>query len=90
MNNLLMNCRPATVFNPSNKEHRKSYYEFIKYSSWSRSPYQFVLEPGFEDIPHMCRIRLCEYYVNKEFDMPNKKVSKMAILSVVKLPQKTD
>jgi hypothetical protein len=38
----------------------------------------------------MCRIRLCEYYVNKEFDMPNKKVSKMAILSVVKLPQKTD
>ena len=92
MNNLLMNCRPATVFNPTDKEHRKAYYEFIKYSTWSRSPFQFVLEPGFEDIPHMCRIRLCEYYVNKEFGISKSKsnVNKTAILSVVKLPQKID
>ncbi|CAB4133471.1 hypothetical protein UFOVP257_209 [uncultured Caudovirales phage] len=88
MNNLLMNCRPATVFNPENKEHRKAYYEFIKFSSWSRSPFQFVLEPGFEDIPHMCRIRLCEYYVNKEFHVA-KPISKESLISVVRIPQKT-
>ena len=90
MNNLLLNCRPATVFDPNNKEHRKAYYEFIKYSSWSRSPYQFVLEPGYEDIPHMCRIRLCEYYVNKEFGKEKQKSTKSSILTVVKMPQVID
>lgn len=70
MNTLLLNCRPGMVFDADNKEHREAYYNFIKNSTWSKSPYQFILEPGFEDIPTLCRHRLCEYYVSKEFNQP--------------------
>lgn len=90
MNKLLLNCRPGAVFDPTNRDHRNAYYTFIMNASWSRSPFQFILEPGFDDIPTMCRIRLCEYYVTKEFGAPPplKSVSKDATLTVVKLPKK--
>lgn len=94
MNNLLLNCRPHTVFDATSKEHRKAYYNFLKYSTWGRSPYQFILEPGFEDIPTLCRHRLCEYYVSKEFaaatPTANLNTKSSNKLTVVKLPQKTD
>lgn len=73
MNKLLLNCRPPTVFDVSNKDHRKAYFNFLKYSTWGRSPYQFILESGFEDVPTMCRHQLCEYYVTREFAPKNKK-----------------
>ena len=90
MNKLLLNCRPGAVFDPSNKEHRQAYYTFIRYSTWGQSPYQFIVEPGFDDIPSMIRHRLCEYYVTKEFGQnpPVLPVSKNAKLTVVKLPKK--
>jgi hypothetical protein len=92
MNKLLLNCRPGTVFDATNKEHRKSYHVFITNSSWGRSPYQFILEPGFEDVPTMCRHRLCEYYVNREFSnsIKSKRVNNNARLTVVKLKPKKD
>jgi len=92
VNKLLLNCRPGTVFDATNKEHRKAYHIFITNSSWGRSPYQFILEPGFEDVPTMCRHRLCEYYVNREFSRGSRssQVNKMAKLTVVKLKPKND
>jgi hypothetical protein len=89
MNKLLLNCRPATVFTAENKEHRKAYYHFLKYSTWGRSPYQFLLDPGFEDVPTMCSHRLCEYYVCKEFvPKPTKPTTNGNKLTVVKLKPK--
>ena len=91
MNKLLMNCRPESAFDASDKQHRKAYYTFIKDSSWGKSPYQFILEPGFEDVPTLCRHRLCEYYVTKEFATrppPQKIVNKNTKLTVVKLSKK--
>ena len=92
MNNLLLNCRPHTVFDATIKEHRKAYYTFLKYSTCGRSPYQFILEPGFEDIPTLCRHRLCEYYVSKEFTPaqagPKANSSNGNKLTVVKLKPK--
>jgi hypothetical protein len=92
MNKLLLNCRPGTVFDATNKEHRKAYHTFITNSSWGRSPYQFILEPGFEDVPTMCRHRLCAYYVNREFSKRTNpmRVNKNAKLTVVKLKPKKD
>jgi hypothetical protein len=90
MNKLLLNCRPGTVFDAGNKEHRKSYWSFLKYSTWGRSPYQFILEPGFEDVPTMCRHRLCEFYVAKEFANLRKPNSKASKLTIVKLRPKND
>jgi hypothetical protein len=91
MNTLLLNCRPGAVFDATNKEHRQAYYNFLKCSTWGRSPYQFILEPGFEDIPTLCRHRLCEYYVSKEFaelEIAAKKSKHSHKLTVVKLPKK--
>ena len=90
MNKLLMNGRPYVVFDAHNKEHRRAYFIFIRQSTWSRSPYQFILEPGFEDIPTQCRHRLCEYYVSKEFApvVPIATVDKTSKLTVVKLTPK--
>jgi len=90
MNTLLLNCRPGMVFDATNKEHRNAYYHFLKYSTWGRSPYQFILEPGFEDIPTLCRHRLCEYYVSKEFagSANPAHINKMSKLTVVKLATK--
>ena len=94
MNKLLLNCRPGTVFDASNKEHRKAYYNFIKNATWARSPFQFLLEPGFEDVPTMCRHRLCEYYVGREFGKLTAStlpVNKNTQLTVIKLkPKKVD
>jgi len=96
MNNLYLNCRPMVLFDANKKEHRKAYYVFLKYGTWGRSPFQFILEPGFEDIPTMCRHRLCEYYVSKEFTPvePVVKVRKSIPdhnkLTVVKLNPKND
>ncbi len=90
MNNLLLNCRQFVVFDASNKDHRRAYYEFISNSSWRNSRYQFIIEPGFEDVPTMCRIRLCEYYVNKEFTvtpLPKRYIDNDK-LTLVKLPQR--
>jgi hypothetical protein len=81
------------VFDATDKDHRRSYYTFLKYSTWGRSPYQFLLEPGFEDIPTMCRHRLCEYYVSREFGDAIKNpppVNKNTKLTVVKLKPKSD
>ena len=92
MNKLLLNCRPPTVFDVSNKDHRKAYFNFLKYSTWGRSPYQFILESGFEDVPTMCRHQLCEYYVSREFgDQLNSPppAGKNAKLTVVKLKTKS-
>jgi hypothetical protein len=91
VNKLLLNCRPATVFEPANKDHRRAYFNFLKNSTWGRSPYQFLLDPGFEDVPTMCRHRLCEYYVGREFgdklnDPPP--AGKNTKLTVVKLKSK--
>ncbi len=93
MNKLLLNCRPATVFDAANKEHRRSYFNFLKHSTWGRSPYQFLLDPGFEDVPTMCRHRLCEYYVSREFGDSIKNpppVNKNTKLTVVKLKPKKE
>lgn len=88
---LLLNSRPVTVFDVTNKDHRKSYYNFLKYSTWGRSSYQFILEPGFEDVPTMCRYQLCEYYVGREFDTVAKNTTSSIgdKLTVVKLKSKT-
>jgi len=89
MNTLLLNCRPGAVFDATNKERRRAYFNFLKYSSWGRSPYQFILEPGFEDIPTLCRHRLCEFYVAKEFGKDTPKRHKDSNkLTVINLPQK--
>jgi hypothetical protein len=69
--------RPFVLFDPSNKDHRAYYHQFVKTNRWGHCPVRFVVPDGYGDLISMIRIVLIEYYVNKEFG------------DTVKLPKKT-
>ncbi len=61
-------ARPLVAFDPSNKQHRRYYAEYLEYGGWGRCPVRFIVpeDHGF-DLPTMIRNSLVEYYVTKEF-----------------------
>jgi hypothetical protein len=68
MSRLEYYSRPLVAFDPSNKEHRRYYAEFIKFGGWGKCPVRFIVtdESGM-DLPTMIRNKLVEYYVQQEF-----------------------
>lgn len=68
-------ARPWVAFDPSNKQHRQWYYDFLEYGGWGRCPVRFIVpENSGLDLTIMIRNCLIEYYVYKEFDPGSKKV----------------
>lgn len=67
MSLLQLASRPFVVFDPSNKDHRSYYHQFVKTNSWGHCPVRFVVPEGYGDLVSMIRIALIDYYVNKEF-----------------------
>lgn len=67
MSVLELSGRPFVMFDPSNKDHRAYYHQFVKTNSWGHCPVRFVVPDGFGDLVSMIRIVLIDYYVNKEF-----------------------
>jgi len=59
--------RPWTVFDPTNKEHRMHYHNFVKTASWGSCPFRFVVPEDHGDLITMIQRSLIEYYSNKEF-----------------------
>ena len=56
------------AFDPSNKDHRRYYIEFIEYGGWGRCPVRFICpEDVGMDLPTMIKNRLVEYYISREF-----------------------
>lgn len=56
------------AFDPSNKEHRRFYYDFLENNTWGRCPVRFICpnESG-QDLVRMMQRQLVEYYVQQEF-----------------------
>ena len=68
MSRLEFYARPLVAFDPSNKDHRRWYYEFLEYRGWGKCPVRFICtEDHGSDLTVMIRNALVEYYVNKEF-----------------------
>lgn len=68
MSKLALYGRPWVAFDPSNKQHRKYFYDFLKYRGWSRCPVRFVIPDDCGmDLPTMIKNQLISYYVSKEF-----------------------
>lgn len=67
MSVLHVNSRPWTVFDPTNKDHRRWYAEFQKYGTWGRCPVRFMVTEDQGDLITMIQRKLIEYYVKKEF-----------------------
>jgi len=83
LKSFLLNTRPFTIFDPSNRNHRESYFKFQKTKSWKHSPVQWTIDDDSSDIVHCINKKLVDYYTSKEFiKRPVKTVKK-----VVKKPQ---
>ena len=68
MSKLEYYARPLVAFDPENKDHRRYYFEFIKYRGWGKCPVRFICpEDSGSDLTLMIKNQLSEYYVNKEF-----------------------
>jgi hypothetical protein len=68
MSRLEFYARPLVAFDPKNKDHRRWYYDFVKFKGWGRCPVRFICpnDIGY-DLTIMIRNELIDYYVNQEF-----------------------
>jgi hypothetical protein len=74
MSKLAFLGRPWVAFDPTNKEHRQWFYEFIENRSWKNCPVRFICpnDVGY-DLTIMCRNLLLDYYTKREFHKPTPK-----------------
>jgi len=65
--------RPLISFDPANEEHRRYYYEFLKYDTWGRCPYRFIVQDAHRaNLVAMIQQKLLDWYVMEEFDRVSK------------------
>ena len=61
-------ARPLVAFDPSNKDHRRYYAEFLEYGGWGSCPVRFICPEDFgTDLPSMIQHSLIYFYVEREF-----------------------
>lgn len=58
--------RPYVVFDPENSDHRSAYFEFLSTGKWGNSPYRFILEEPFVDLPTCLSSKMMKYYAEIE------------------------
>jgi hypothetical protein len=54
--------RARVNFDPTNKQHRLDYAQFIKYNNW-KDGCRYLLEEPYMDIPTMINDKLVNYYL---------------------------
>ena len=59
--------RPLVAFDPTVKNHRRWFHEFITKRSWGSCPVRFIVPDEHGDLVTLCQQRLIDYYVSKEF-----------------------
>ena len=59
--------RPLVAFDPSNKQHRKWFFEFQARKTWGRCPVRFINPDENGDLITLCQQKLIQFYVSKEF-----------------------
>lgn len=92
MSKLNLYGRPWAVFDPSSKQHRNFYYEFIRTGTWGQCPYRFVVTDDQGDLITMMQRALIKYYIEREFVVAKKqqpmlqKNNKKSPIKVLKKP----
>lgn len=67
MSMLEYKARPWVAFDPSDRNHRHWYNEFVKHKTWGRCPYRFIVPDDHGNLVTLIQRKLVEYYVGKEF-----------------------
>ena len=70
MSKLQLQARPWVVFDPSNKDYRRYYHEFITQGTWGRCPVRFIIDDDAGDQVTFIQRKLVDYYVQREFTRP--------------------
>ena len=70
---LHLNSRPWTVFDPSNEDHRRYYYDFVATGTWGRCPVRFVIPDAQGDLISKIQRNLIKGYVTNECAPRNKR-----------------
>jgi hypothetical protein len=73
MSRLSLFGRPYVVFDPTDKDHRLHYHNFVVTGSWGACPVRFVVDDDHGDLITMIQRSLIQYYSNKEFGSVVKK-----------------
>jgi len=82
-------ARPLVAFDPSNKEHRRWYYQFIEYGGWGTCPVRFICpQESGSDLVKMITRLLVEYYIQKEFETSKRMVVQKSKKTVDKQPKR--
>jgi hypothetical protein len=70
-------ARPLVAFDPSKKEHRRWFHEFMNYGGWGSCPVRFICpEESGSDLVKMITHQLVDYYIEKEFQNGKKLAQK--------------
>lgn len=67
MSKLDLMMRPWAAFDPSNRDHRKHYAEFLQFGNWGRCPIRFVDPTDCGNLAGAMQRSMVEYYTKKEF-----------------------
>lgn len=73
MSLLQLKLRPWTEFDPSNRQHRQWYAEFLQNKNWSSCPVRFVDPSDCGNLAMSIQASLVRYYAAKEFKRLPKK-----------------
>jgi hypothetical protein len=89
MSRLEFFARPLVKFDPSNRDHRSYYNQFVEYGGWGRCPVRFICpeEHGL-DLPSMIQRQMLEYYLKKEFNSGRIRPKPLPVKTVRKDVQK--
>lgn len=89
MSKLEFYARPLVSFDPKNKDHRRWYFEFKEYGGWGTCPVRFICPDDHGlDLTIIIKNMMVDYYIQKEFDRPQR-VAKMPQKKVVQKAKKT-
>lgn len=67
MSKIELYMRPLVIFEPTNKEHRQLYFNFLQTGSWKDCPYRFAIPDDHGNLMGMIQIKMLRYYGEKEF-----------------------
>lgn len=74
MSKLELMRRPWTEFDPSDREHRKWYAEYVQTGTWGHCPVRFVDPTDCGNLAAAMQASMVRYYVKQEFKNVAKKV----------------
>ena len=67
MSKLEYYSRPLVAFDPSNKQHRRYFFNYIKTRAWGHCPVRFIVPEEHGNLIDLIQHSLIRHYVKKEF-----------------------